>query len=366
MAKKPVEKIGAKNFDELKELFTKKYGEGSIMSMNDGPISNVYSIPTKIATIDSALGVFGIPEGRIIELYGAESSGKTTTCLHFIAAFQQHYFEHKGRNGKVAFIDAEHALDPKWAKDLGVNIQDLFISQPDSGDEALTMTEDLIDTGLVDLIIIDSVAALVTKEELEGIMTDANIGAQARLMSKALRKFVAKASVSKTTVIFINQVREKIGVMFGNNETTPGGRALRFYSSIRMSISKGSPIKDGDKVVGFEPKIKIVKNKVAPPFKEAIYRICFGIGGMPKGIDKSMSLIKEAAACKIVTMKGSSYSYGELFLGNGANNAARKLDSNKELFDKLYDEVKDRLIKMPAEIPIDPVDDDTFDEDDSE
>lgn len=292
MAKKNENKSEQKpvtNIDDLIGLFD----DGTILQ-GTGQVINVESFSSGVPSIDVALGCGGIPCGRIIELYGTESSGKTTTCLQFIKACQQHYFEKKQRKGVAMIIDAEHAFDAEWAKNIGCDIDNLLISQPDSGEQAFDILEKVAKSRLVDLVVIDSVAALVPTCELEGEVSDHNIGAQARLMSKGLRVMKGILNKTLTTAIFINQVREKIGVQFGNPETTPGGRALKFYASLRIEIFKGSPIKDGETVVGFSPNLKVVKNKVASPFTKANYDLCFGKYGRPYGIDAESSLISVA------------------------------------------------------------------------
>lgn len=297
-----------------------------------GTIVNVKSFSTDVAAIDVALGCGGLPQGRIMEVYGPESSGKTTTCLQFIAACQRHTFEEKDREGVAAFIDAEHALDPMWAERIGVDMDQLLLSQPNSGEEAFDIIEMMVKSKLVDLIIVDSVAALVPKVELEGELTDANVGAHARLMSKALRKLKGHISNSQTTVIFINQIREKVGVMFGSPETTPGGRALKFYASIRGEVRRGSTLKDGDNVVGFRTSMKMVKNKVAPPFMRAEFDICVGREERPIfGIDEFASLLDVAEEQKVITRKGSYFRYGETVLGNGLAKASAFLQDNPEM-----------------------------------
>lgn len=338
MAKQP----SNSKLDELKALIEKTHGVGSIMR-GRGAIVNVDVIPTGVMSIDVALGILGLPQGRIIEIFGAESSGKTTTCLQFIASTQNHYFEKKQRYGRAALIDAEHAFDATWASKIGVKMDDLFVSQPDSGEQALQICETLIESKEIDLIVVDSVAALVPKKILEGEIGDSTIGAQAQLMSASLNKLKGKCNKTMTTIIFINQIREKIGVMFGNPETTPGGRALKFYSSVRMEVKKGSAVKIGDKVVGFTPTLKIIKNKVGPPFTTAEYDICTGTNELPiYGIDSCGSLIDFAVAKNIITKKGNFYNYNGAVLGNGRVNAINYLRSN----DETYQEIKKKTYDM--------------------
>lgn len=367
MAKEKKAKPVASSTKDLMAIINKQHGEGSVMR-GRGSIINVETFSTGVASIDKALGR-GIPMGRIIEIYGPESHGKTTTTLEIVAACQAHYFEKKQRNGVAAFIDAEHALDPDWAANIGVNIEELLLSQPNSGEEAFDIMETMARSGLVDLIIVDSVAALVPKSELEGEIGDHHVGAQARLMSKGLRKIKGIVNNSKTTVIFINQIREKVGVMFGSPETTPGGRALKFYASIRGEVRKIGALKDGDDVVGVRTKIKIIKNKVAPPFVTAEFDICVGNSKRPVyGIDKVSCLLDEAVELKVVGKKGSWYDYkGEKF-GNGANQAVKQLMENEDLKDKiqkdLYSIINDRFDSQAADIKQDPdydaiLDDDT-------
>ncbi|MDB4490170.1 recombinase RecA [bacterium] len=336
-------------------IINKQYGEGSVMK-GRGSILNVETFPTGVASIDRALGK-GIPSGRIIEIYGPESHGKTTTTLEIVAACQAHTFS-SGKNkkkGVAAFIDAEHALDPEWAANIGVNMDELLLSQPDSGEEAFDIIETMARSGLVDLIIVDSVAALVPKAELEGEIGDHHVGAQARLMSKGLRKIKGLCNNTKTTIIFINQIREKVGVMFGSPEVTPGGRALKFYASIRGEVRKVGALKDGDDVVGVRTKIKIIKNKVAPPFVTAEFDICVGNAKRPvHGIDKISSLLDEAVDKKIVGKSGSWYSYKGDKFGNGANQAVKNLMGNKDLMSSikkdLYEEIEKKFEIQVADV----------------
>ena len=335
-----------KDINELLKTIEKDFGSGSLMR-GRGKMVDVEVFPTNIASIDFALGAGGIPLGRIIELYGAESSGKTTTCLSIVAACQKHFFPGKKRKGNAAVIDAEHALDPRWAEKIGVDMENLIISQPDSGEQGFQILERLVDSEMVDLIVVDSVAALVPLAMLEGEITDANVGAQARLMSKGLNKIKGKCNRTGTTVIFINQIREKIGVMFGNPEQTPGGRALKFYSTIRAEVRKGSSIKVGDTVVGFRPTIKMVKNKVAAPFMQGSYDICFGLPERPVfGIDAVGSLIDCATDQNIIKKNGSFFVYNETRLGNGINNASQALRENQALRDEIRNKLYEQFGKL--------------------
>ncbi len=297
----------------------KQFGKGSIMKLGESTHMQVEVVPSGSLALDIALGIGGLPKGRIIEVYGPESSGKTTVALHAIAEVQRY-------GGQAAFIDAEHALDPKYAKALGVNIDELLLSQPDTGEQALEIAEALVRSGAVDIIVIDSVAALVPKAEIEGDMGDSHMGLQARLMSQALRKLNGVISKSNTIAIFINQLREKIGVMFGNPETTPGGRALKFYSSVRLDVRRVESIKMGNDVVGNRTKIKVVKNKVAPPFKQADVDIMYG-----EGISKEGSLVDIGIDLDIVNKSGAWYSYEGERLGQGRENAKQFLKEHQEM-----------------------------------
>ena len=306
----------------------KQYGEGSVMVLGDDVKLDIDSIPTGSLALDIALGIGGIPKGRIIEIYGPESSGKTTLALHMLAEAQK-------MGGTGAFVDAEHALDPGYAKNLGVDIENLIISQPDTGEQALEITEALVRSNAVDLIIIDSVAALVPKAEIDGEMGAAQIGLQARLMSQALRKLTGAINKSKCTVVFINQLREKVGIMFGNPETTTGGRALKFYSSVRLDIRRTEIIKKGDEMIGNRVRVKVVKNKIAPPFKQAEFDIMYG-----KGISSVGNILDVASEADIVKKAGAWYSYGEERLGQGRENAEEFLEGNPELLKEIEHKVR--------------------------
>ena len=310
----------------------KQFGKGSIMKLGDSAAQNgIEVIPTGCLTLDYALGIGGIPRGRIIEIYGPESSGKTTVTLHLLAEAQK-------LGGTAAFIDAEHALDPTYAKNLGVNIDELYISQPDTGEQALDICESLVRSGAVDIVIIDSVAALTPKAEIDGEMGDNFIGSQARLMSQALRKLTAITNKSKTCVVFINQLRDKIGVMYGSPETTTGGKALKFYSSIRMDIRKVEAIKSGADIVGNRTRIKIVKNKMAPPFKQAEFDIMYGTG-----IDKEGCMIDVAIDMGVIQKSGSWYSYNDSKIAQGRDNVITYLQANPEIFDEISKQVKENM-----------------------
>ncbi|HSB78949.1 MAG TPA: recombinase RecA [Candidatus Methylomirabilis sp.] len=302
----------------------KQYGKGAIMRMGiSGALLPVSTISTGSLELDFALGVGGVPRGRVVEIFGPESSGKTTLALHIIAEAQK-------RGGDVAFVDAEHALDAKYAKTLGVNIDDLLISQPDTGEQALEITEVLVRSGAIDVVVIDSVAALVPRAEIDGEMGDSLPGLQARLMSQALRKLTAAISKSKTCVIFINQMREKIGIMFGNPETTTGGRALKFYASVRLDIRRIATLKDGEDVIGSRVKVKVVKNKVAPPFREAEFDLIYG-----EGISRLGSLLDLGVTHKVVEKSGSWYAYNGERIGQGRENAKRFLQENPTMADDI-------------------------------
>ena len=309
----------------------KQFGKGAIMKLGDTNFQQVDVIPTGCLTLDLALGIGGIPRGRIIEIYGPESSGKTTVSLHILAEAQK-------RGGIAAFIDAEHALDPTYAQKLGVKLDDLYVSQPDNGEQALDICETLVRTGGVDVIVVDSVAALTPKAEIEGEMGASSIGLQARLMSQALRKITAVVNKSKTCVIFINQLREKVGVLFGNPETTTGGKALKFYASIRLDVRKGEAIKDGNTIVGNRTKVKIVKNKLAPPFKVAEFDMIFG-----KGISKEGCLLDMAINFDIIQKTGAWFSYNGEKIGQGKENAKEYLASNPDIYEEIQDQIMSQI-----------------------
>ena len=324
--------------DKLKALdaaisqIEKQYGKGSIMKLGDNSAHmNVETIPTGSLSLDIALGLGGLPKGRIIEIYGPESSGKTTVALHAVAEVQK-------RGGIAGFIDAEHALDPAYAKNIGVNIDELYISQPDCGEQALEITETMVRSGAVDIVVVDSVAALVPKAEIDGDMGDSHVGLQARLMSQALRKLTAVISKSNCIVIFINQLREKVGVMFGNPETTTGGRALKFYSSVRMDVRRIESLKQAGEVVGNRTRVKIVKNKVAPPFKEAEFDIMFG-----KGISKEGDILDLAADCGIIVKSGAWYAYNGDKIGQGRENAKTYLRENPLVCEEVEAKVREKF-----------------------
>jgi recombination protein RecA len=327
----------APNAEKLKALraamdkIEKSYGKGSIMKMGDNAVEEIAVIPTGSVSLNVALGVGGYPRGRVIEIYGPESSGKTTLAIHAIAEAQK-------AGGIAAFIDAEHAFDRFYAEKLGVDIENLWISQPDSGEQALEITEQLIRSSAIDIIVIDSVAALTPKAELEGEMGESKMGLQARLMSQALRKLTAAINKTNTTCMFINQLRDKIGVMFGNPETTTGGNALKFYASVRLDIRKGSPIKDGEEVKGNQTRVKVVKNKVAPPFRKAEFDIMFG-----EGISKVGELVDLGADLEIIKKSGSWYSYNDTKLGQGREAAKDCLRDNPELADEIEAKIMEKL-----------------------
>jgi recombination protein RecA len=315
----------------------KQHGEGTIMRLGDEAVKNVPSISTGSLMIDHALGVGGVPRGRIIEIYGPEGSGKTTLAMHVVAEAQK-------AGGYAAFVDAEHAFDPRYAKNLGINTDELLVSQPDSGEQALEITETLIRSAALDAIVVDSVAALVPRAELEGEMGDSHMGLQARLMSQAMRKITGIINKTRTSVIFINQIREKIGVMFGNPETTSGGRALKFYSSVRMDIRRIGSLKKGDDVVGNRTKVKVVKNKVAPPFKVVEFNIMYG-----EGISRLAEVLDMAVEYDIIEKRGSWYRYGGEPIGQGTDNAIEFLKSDPELADNIEQMVRDEMNPEPVE-----------------
>ena len=310
----------------------KAYGKGTVMKMGDAPVIEVESIPTGSLTLDIALGVGGYPMGRVVEIYGPESSGKTTLTLHAIAECQR-------KGGIAAFIDAEHAFDRTYAESLGVNTDDLIVSQPDNGEQALEIADNLVRSGAIDILIIDSVAALTPKAEIEGEMGDARVGLHARLMSQALRKLTGTISKTNCCVVFINQLREKIGVMFGNPETTTGGNALKFYSSVRLDIRRSTQIKDGDRVMGNRTRVKVVKNKVAPPFRLAEFDIMYG-----QGISKAGELIDLGVLHDILTKSGSWFSYGDTRLGQGRDTVKQLFIDNPELAEEVEAKIKAVLV----------------------
>lgn len=327
--KPPVESDKRKAVDIAIAQIQKQFGKGAVMRLGErGSVEDIPVISTGSIAVDIATGVGGIPRGRIIEIYGPESSGKTTLALHMIASAQN-------GGGMAAFVDAEHALDPVYAKKLGVNVDDLLISQPDYGEQALEIVDALVRSGALDIIVVDSVAALVPKAEIEGEMGDSHVGLQARLMSQALRKLTANINKTRTSLVFINQIRMKIGVMFGNPETTTGGNALKFYSTMRMEIRRSSPIKEGADLVGNRTKVKIVKNKIAPPFKEAEFDIYYG-----EGISRESSLIDLASAVDIIEKSGSWYSYKGERLGQGRENVRNFLKEHPELSEEIEREVR--------------------------
>jgi recombination protein RecA len=313
--------------DQIRE----KFGDGSIMKLSDSQKFHVESIPTGSISLDIALGIGGIPKGRIIEVYGPESSGKTTLTLHMIAEVQK-------RGGMAAFIDAEHALDPDYAKRLGVKVEDLLISQPDNGEQALDIAETLVRSNAVDLIIIDSVAALTPRAEIEGEMGDSHMGLHARLMSQALRKLTGIISKSSATVVFINQIRMKIGVMFGNPETTTGGNALKFYASVRIEVRRTAQIKNGEKIIGNRVKVKIVKNKVAAPFRTTEFDIMYN-----EGISASGDLLDTGVLLEVIKKSGNSYTYEDVKLGVGRETAKNFLKEHKDVFNKVDHEIRKRV-----------------------
>lgn len=322
----------------------KQYGKGSVMKLGDNSAHmNIETIPTGALSLDIALGLGGIPKGRVVEVYGPESSGKTTVALHMVAEIQK-------RGGIAGFIDAEHALDPAYAKNIGVDIDNLYISQPDNGEQALEITETMVRSGAVDIVIVDSVAALVPKAEIDGDMGDSHVGLQARLMSQALRKLTAVISKSNCIVIFINQLREKVGVMFGNPETTTGGRALKFYASIRLDVRRIEALKQGGDVVGNRTRIKVVKNKIAPPFREAEFDIMFG-----QGISREGDVLDLAANEGIVVKSGAWYAYNDAKIGQGRENAKLYLKENPDIFSEVENKVRDKYglasdIKVEAKV----------------
>ena len=322
-----------KALDAALSQIEKQFGKGSVMKLGEYKAMEIEGIPTGALSLDIALGIGGVPRGRIIEIYGPESSGKTTLTLHIIAEAQK-------MGGQAAFIDAEHALDPVYARKLGVDINELIVSQPDTGEQALEITESLVRSGALDVIVVDSVAALVPKAEIDGDMGDSHMGLQARLMSQALRKLAGAINKSKTVLIFINQLREKIGVMFGNPETTTGGRALKFYASVRMDIRKIENIKQDGNVIGNRARVKVVKNKVAPPFREAEFDIMYG-----EGISKIGNILDTAINLDIVEKSGSWFSYNGDRIGQGRENVKKYLADNPEILDDVEKKVRDNFAK---------------------
>ena len=335
MAKKQIEKEATtdnKQVDMTIKEIQEKYGEGSLMRLGEVKRVNVDVIPTGSISLDLALGVGGIPRGRVIEIYGPESSGKTTLCLHIVAEAQK-------KGGVAAYIDAEHALDPEYAKKIGVNLGNLLISQPDTGEQALDIVESLVKSGGVDVIVIDSVAALTPRAEIEGEMDQQHMGLQARLMSHALRKLTAIVAKSNTSIIFINQLRMKIGIMFGNPETTPGGMALKFYSSVRIEIRKAAQIQAAEKIVGNRVKVKIVKNKVAPPFRTCEFDILYN-----EGISKYSDVVNAGVKYGVLTKAGSWYNYGEQKMGQGVEGSRQFLKENPKLEKEIVTKIKEAAV----------------------
>ena len=322
----------AKAIDEAIKDIKKSFGAGSIMKLGDAPNVAVDSIPTGSMTLDIALGVGGIPRGRVIEIYGPESSGKTTVALHVVAEAQK-------MGGEAAFIDAEHALDPVYAKNLGVDIDNLIVAQPDTGEQALEIAEALVRSGAIDIIVVDSVAALVPKAEIEGEMGDSHVGLLARLMSQALRKLTGITSKTGTSVIFINQLREKVGVIYGNPETTPGGRALKYFSSVRLDVRRVETIKNGAELIGNKTKVKVVKNKVAPPFKEAVFDILYG-----EGISREGNILDVATDYDIIKKSGAWFSYDGEKIGQGRDNVRKYMVENPEFTKMIEAQIREKLM----------------------
>ncbi len=336
-ATKMVTEAKSKAIESALANIEKKFGKGSIMRLGERPVEEIGSISTNCLSIDAAIGVGGFPRGRIIEVYGPESSGKTTLALQVVASAQR-------AGGVAAYIDAEHAMDPEYAEKLGVVIDDLLISQPDSGEQALDIAETLVRSASIDVIVIDSVAALVPRAEIDGEMGDSHMGLQARLMSQALRKLTSAISSTNTCFVFINQLRDKIGVMFGSPETTTGGKALKFYASVRIDIRRIGAIKDGDKIVGNRTRVKVVKNKVAPPFQDCEFDIMYG-----EGISKEGDLIDLAVVHNIVDKSGAWFSYKTERLGQGRENVKKLLKENREMFGRIEHEVKIKLGLIKAD-----------------
>ncbi|MDD6643542.1 MAG: recombinase RecA [Faecousia sp.] len=314
----------------------KNFGKGSVMRLGDRPEMNIDAIPTGSLALDAALGIGGLPRGRIVEIYGPESSGKTTLALHVVAEAQK-------RGGEVAFVDAEHALDPTYAEAIGVDIDSMLVSQPDTGEQALEITDALVRSGAIDVVVVDSVAALVPRQEIEGEMGDAFVGLQARLMSQALRKLAGTIAKTNCIVIFINQLRMKIGVMYGNPETTTGGNALKFYASVRLDVRKVEAIKDGGTIIGNRTRVKVIKNKVAPPFREAVFDIMYG-----EGISKFGELLDMAVELELVNKSGSWFSIGDERIGQGRDNAKQYIAEHPELADELEKKVREHLAELQS------------------
>ena len=338
-----------KALESVFSVIEKEYGTGSIMKLGDANSVDVEVIPTGSLTLDMALGVGGLPRGRVIEIYGPESSGKTTVALHVVAEAQK-------MGGEAAFIDAEHALDPVYAKKLGVDIDNLIVAQPDTGEQALDIAEALVRSGALDVIVVDSVAALVPKAEIDGEMGDSHVGLLARLMSQALRKLTAVISKSGTVVIFINQLREKVGVMYGNPETTPGGRALKFFSSVRLDVIRGEVIKNGTELIGNKTKVKVVKNKVAPPFKTAEFDILYG-----EGISKEGNILDFAVENNIIKKSGAWFSYNGEKIGQGRDNVRKYMVENKEFTAEIDRQVRELLKNNSGYLPSEADDSDNTD-----
>jgi recombination protein RecA len=335
------------NNDKLKALeqalgqIEKQFGKGSIMKLGEDSKLNIEAISTGSLDLDIALGIGGVPKGRVVEIFGPESSGKTTVALHIVAEAQKN-------SGVAAFVDAEHALDPAYAKNLGVDIENLIVSQPDTGEQALEITEALVRSGAVDVVVIDSVAALVPKAEIEGEMGDSHVGLQARLMSQALRKLTGAINKSNCVVIFINQLREKVGIMFGNPETTPGGRALKFYASIRLDVRKIDTIKQGDAVIGNRTRVKVVKNKVAPPFKQAEFDIMYGLG-----ISREGNVLDVAVTNEIVQKSGAWFAYNDQKLGQGRENSKNFFKENPQIALEIENKIREKNGLPLAIVPVD-------------
>lgn len=337
--------MGNVNNEKLKALeaaigqIEKQFGKGSIMKLGENSVLNIDAVSTGCLDLDIALGIGGVPRGRVIEIFGPESSGKTTVALHIVAEAQK-------AGGAAAFIDAEHALDPAYAKALGVDIENLIVSQPDTGEQALEIAEALVRSGAIDVMVVDSVAALVPKAEIEGEMGDSHVGLQARLMSQALRKLTGSINKSKSVAIFINQLREKVGIMFGNPETTPGGRALKFYSSVRLDVRRIDSIKQGDEIVGNRTKVKVTKNKVAPPFKQAEFDIMYN-----QGISREGNVLDVGVREELVQKSGAWFSYNETRLGQGRENAKQFLKENSEVLFDIESKIREKYnLPMPSPV----------------